>query len=501
MMKRLLMRAMSLGALWACASASALPAVPANWPTPQYRFENNPISEAGFELGRALFYDPLLSRDGSTSCASCHQQASAFAHTRHRVSHGIRDQVGTRNAPALFNLAWQPDFMWDGAVSHFEMQPLAPITNPVEMDQPLPVLLDKLRAHAEYPVRFERAFGSPGIDTQRLLRALAQFTSALVSMNSRYDRAEAGGAPLSSLEQQGLAAFRAHCADCHREPLFSDYSYRNNGLDAQPVDVGRAAISGDPRDTGRFRVPSLRNVALTAPYMHDGRLDTLDAVLDHYARGVRDSATLDSRLKGGLVFEAGDRAALIAFLNTLTDDAFVRNARFAAPGSATSGVMAQNEIGWTRAWSRLLPGRAHAVETQTLTSHENIAVDGARIALSAPPVEAVVIASGGALTIHVDDYLTNTPLGDLDVTVLSGTRALRATAESPGLYRVATDVPLNDAALGLRIRNDRVDLRLDGAWPEAIATPTEPKAVWPAWLVVLIALAATLLWIRKRPRA
>lgn len=303
--------------------------VPAGWPAPRYDFSGNPVSAAGFALGRRLFYDPILSRDGSVSCGSCHQQFAAFAHLDHRVSHGVGGINGKRNTPGLFNLAWQPDLMWDGSVHHLELQPVAPISNPVEMGGSLALAVDKLRRDPRYPALFERAFGSPEIDSQRLLRALAQFTGTLVSADSRYDRYQRGEMRFTTQERAGLRVFRARCAACHTEPLFTDFSYRNNGLDEAPADPGRAAVSGNPADQGRFRVPSLRNVALTAPYMHDGRYDSLEQVLDHYADGIRHSPTLDPLLAGGLPLSGGERQELLAFLDTLTDESFIHDPRFA----------------------------------------------------------------------------------------------------------------------------------------------------------------------------
>jgi len=304
------------------------PHTPQGWPAPRYTFADNPVTRRGFALGRKLFYDPLLSRDGSIACGSCHQQFAGFAHFDHQVSHGLGGVNGQRNAPALSNLAWQPDFMWDGAATHLETQPIAPLSNPVEMGETLANVLAKLEASPDYPTLFADAFGSPGIDSQRLFRALAQFTGSLVSSRSRYDRGELG-----TTETQGLAVFRQHCASCHAEPLFTDYSYRNNGLDAAPADAGRARISGRAEDSGRFRVPSLRNVAVSGPYMHDGRFDTLDQVLDHYTLGIAASPTLDAQLRGGVPLTADERAALRAFLDALTDPVFLADPRFAEPAS------------------------------------------------------------------------------------------------------------------------------------------------------------------------
>lgn len=306
--------------------------VPAGWPAPHYDFAGNPVTAAGFALGRMLFYDPQLSRDGTVSCGSCHQQFAAFANFDHRVSHGVGGVNGTRNAPGLFNLAWQPDFMWDGAVHQLELQPLAPLTNAAEMGEDLAHVVAKLRADPRYPPRFAAAFGSSDIDGAPLLRALAQFVGTMVSSRSRYDDYLAGRARFSAEEQRGLAVFTTRCAGCHAGPLLSDFSFRNNGLDREPQDAGRALVSGRADDRGRFRVPSLRNVALTAPYMHDGRFATLEQVLDHYANGIQPSPTLDPLLARGLALDAGARAALLAFLDTLSDDTFLHDPRFAEPG-------------------------------------------------------------------------------------------------------------------------------------------------------------------------
>ena len=301
---------------------------PEGWPAPRYDFANNPVTREGFALGRKLFYEPRLSRDGSVSCGSCHQQFAGFAHFDHAVSHGIGGLNGTRNAPELANLAWQPDFMWDGAVHHLEVQPIAPISNAVEMGETLANVITKLQASRDYPALFEQAFGTPGIDSQRLLRALAQFTGTLVSARSRYDLGT-----LSREETKGLAVFRQHCAACHNEPLFTDHSFRNNGLDAIPKDAGRALISGKPEDTGRFRVPSLRNVAVSPPYMHDGRFDTLEQVLDHYAQGIAHTPALDPLLARPLRLNETERAALLGFLQALTDERYLSDVRFAEPRS------------------------------------------------------------------------------------------------------------------------------------------------------------------------
>lgn len=312
---------------WALRAGPAF-AVPDGWPAPVYDFAANPVTPAGHALGRRLFFDPVLSRDGSIACASCHQPFAAFAHYDHPVSHGVDRRNGSRNAPALVNLAWLPALMWDGASGHLELQPLAPLENPQEMDVRLADVLDRQRADPAWVARFEAAFGSPEIDSQRLLKALAQFTGTLVSADTRYDRFLRGDdGALDAREQAGLAVFRQHCARCHAEPLLSDGSYRGNGLEERSVDPGRAAVTGDPADHGRFRVPGLRNLSRTPPYMHDGRFDTLEQVVGHYRSGIRRSAALDPLLDGGIAIDDDEAAALLAFLRALDDPAFIAEAR------------------------------------------------------------------------------------------------------------------------------------------------------------------------------
>lgn len=322
-------------------AAEAVPGsvVPRNFPPPAYGPEQNPPDRATFELGRSLFYDPLLSADGTISCASCHRQSDAFADANQRLSAGVHGRPGARNAPPLQNLRWRRTLMWDGAVAHIEVLPLAPLTNQQEMGEQLPNVLTKLNRHPDYPARFARIYGPGPITSYQFLRALAQFTAALTSADSRYDhyvRQEPGGT-LTDAELRGLTAFRASCASCHATDLFTDETYRNNGLDRRfAPDSGRAHITGRLGERGLFKVPSLRNVARTAPYMHDGRFRTLPEVLDHYDHGVQESATLDPLLRHpdgrrGIRLSARQRTDLLAFLQTLTDDEFLHNPQFAPP--------------------------------------------------------------------------------------------------------------------------------------------------------------------------
>ncbi len=302
---------------------------PAHFPEPVYQFGDNVYSKAGFELGRKLFFDPMLSRDGTISCASCHRQKDAFADGGAAFSIGIDGGVSKRNSPVVFNMAWNKSFMWDGGVNHIEVMPLAPLTNPAEMGESLANIVRKLNNHPEYPTLFNNVFNRDTVDDQQLFWALAQYMSGLVSANARYDQYVNGTASLTTGEQEGLVLFRQHCASCHSEPLFTDSSFQNNGIDKVFADSGRYRITRNDEDMGKFKVPTLRNAALSGPYMHDGRFKTLDQVLAHYAEGVQHSATLSSLLQKdgqpGLGLSSSEQQKIISFLHTLTDEEFIRN--------------------------------------------------------------------------------------------------------------------------------------------------------------------------------
>lgn len=302
---------------------------PAHFPEPVYQFGDNVYSKAGFELGRKLFFDPMLSRDGTISCASCHKQKDAFADGGAAFSIGIDGGISKRNSPVVFNMAWNKSFMWDGGVNHIEVMPLAPLTNPAEMGESLANIVRKLNNHREYPTLFKKVFNRDTINDQQMFWALAQYMSGLISANAKYDQYVNGTAALTADEQEGLVLFRQHCASCHSEPLFTDYSFQNNGIDKAFADSGRYRITRNDEDWGRFKVPTLRNVALSGPYMHDGRFNTLEQVLDHYANGVQQSATLSPLLQRngqpGLGLSSSEQQQIISFLHTLTDEEFVRN--------------------------------------------------------------------------------------------------------------------------------------------------------------------------------
>ncbi|MCX2430061.1 cytochrome-c peroxidase [Pedobacter sp. GR22-10] len=301
--------------------------IPSNFPAPAYHFEQNKISNAGFALGKKLFYDARLSADKSVSCGSCHQQFAAFANLDHKVSHGVKNCQGKRNAPPLFNLAWQKAFFWDGGVKNIETSPLNAITDACEMGTDIQTIITFLKSTAPYPEMFKQAFGTNEISSQLLLKSLTQFTGVLVSGNSKYDQVirKEAGVSFTAEEQSGYMLFKKKCSSCHAEPFFTDFSYRNNGLDLVSSDEGRSHITGVLADFGTFRIPSLRNIEYTGPYMHDGRFYSLDEVLEHYNSGIKAAENLDPSLKNGIQLNGTDKAQIKAFLKTLTDNEFIKN--------------------------------------------------------------------------------------------------------------------------------------------------------------------------------
>ncbi len=306
---------------------------PGYFPAPTYHFTTNPVTKEGFELGRKLFYDPLLSANNTISCGSCHIQTAGFTQHGHSVSHGIFDRLGTRNSPPIMNLAWSKTFMWDGGIFDLDLQPIAPITNHVEMDDSISNVLNRLRNSAQYPVLFNKAFGSPEINSTVFLKALSQFMVMCVSDNARYDSVMRHQAVFTATEQAGYQVYQQKCGSCHTEPLFTGYSFRNNGLSISTLnDRGRYAVTLLDSDQYKFKTPSLRNLDYTAPYMHDGRFFTLDAVLDHYTGQVQNTPNLDPLLqqgnRRGIDISKEERVELLAFLKTLNDKTFVTDKRF-----------------------------------------------------------------------------------------------------------------------------------------------------------------------------
>lgn len=309
---------------------------PAHFPPPAYNFDRNPMDSVTIELGRLLFYDPVLSLNNRISCASCHSPYNAFAHTDHELSHGIDDQIGTRNAPALMNLAWQHSFMWDGAINHLDMQPLAPITHPKEMGERIEHVVQKLQAIPAYSQLFLLAFKDSIITGEHMLKALAQFQLNLISANSKYDLVKNGKADFTEQEKKGYKIYKQKCRSCHMEPLFSSFGFANNGLKPDSIlqDYGKWNVTHLPSDSLLFKIPTLRNLSYSYPYMHDGRFKNLSQVLRHYNEGIMNSPTLSKELRSPLRLNAFEKADLIAFLLCLNDKEFIFNPKFQFPGNA-----------------------------------------------------------------------------------------------------------------------------------------------------------------------
>lgn len=305
--------------------------VPEGFPAFTAPDDNSPTPER-IALGRRLFYDKRLSRTQEISCSSCHVQARAFSDPN-RVSTGVDGRTGTRNAPALVNLAWGKSFFWHGGASSLEVQAVGPIKNPLEMDMTLATVAERLSADAALVKEFEQAYGDEPNEST-ITRALASFGRSLVSGNSAYDRYTRGDEQaLSAAAVRGEALFngeRAECFHCHTGFNFTNNGFRNDGSDPNDPDAGRREITLKDSDFGKFKIPTLRNVAVSAPYMHDGSLATLDDVIDAYVAGGRGSPNTDPTILP-LDLTADDRADLRAFLESLTDDDFLKNPAFAEP--------------------------------------------------------------------------------------------------------------------------------------------------------------------------
>lgn len=304
---------------------------------------DNPLTVEGVALGRKLFYDPILSGDNTQACASCHMPNAAFTDTA-QFSTGIDGIKGNRNAMVIFNHAWNfnNQFFWDGRANSLEAQALGPVVNPIEMHDTWPNAVAELQADATYPSLFQAAFGTSTIDSILVAKAIAQFERTLISGNSKFDKYLQGLVALTPDEIAGFNIFmdenKGDCFHCHGDPnnpLWTDNLFHNNGLDATFTDNGLGAITGNPNDNGKFKTPSLRNLAFSAPYMHDGRFKTIDEVIEHYSTGLVYSPTIDPLMKkvgqGGVQLSALEKAQLKAFLLTLTDSSFVSNPAYQEP--------------------------------------------------------------------------------------------------------------------------------------------------------------------------
>ena len=311
--------------------------------------EDNPLTVAGVRLGRMLFYEKDLSKDGSLSCAGCHKQEDAFDDTR-RFSEGVNGEEGKRQAMAIFNMAWNDnEFFWDGRAHLLRDQALMPIQDELEMDESLDNVVAKLSATKRYRDQFVRAFGTDEVNEEKIGLALEQFMHSIVSNDSKYDQHLAGTSTLTDSEERGRSLFFAEynpffpeesgadCAHCHSGLNFENDAYMNNGLDNESdfSDLGRYEVSNNDFDKAKFKVTSLRNIALTPPYMHDGRFETLEEVIEHYNSGVKSSPTVNPAIENtkhtGLMLTEQDKADLLAFLKTLTDETLLNNSEYSNP--------------------------------------------------------------------------------------------------------------------------------------------------------------------------
>lgn len=311
--------------------------------------EDNPLTEEGIELGRRLFFDPILSVDSTQSCSSCHDPAASFSDNR-QFSIGVNGDKGLRNAMPLVNLAFNPNgFFWDGRRASLEEQALDPIEDHLEMADTWENVEQKLRRHSDYPQRFKAAFGiekKPEITRDLAVKAIAQFERTLISANAEFDKvflraerfptdAEQRGKLLFFFEPSDNFDDHPGCSHCHGGQHLTDFSFRNNGLDDVEelenfADLGRGGVNNNRFDNGKFRIPSLRNVELTAPYMHDGRFETLEEVLDHYASGGHGVLNEDANIRAFPLTEQ-QKLDLVVFLKTFTDTSFTQNPSFQNP--------------------------------------------------------------------------------------------------------------------------------------------------------------------------
>lgn len=309
--------------------------LPANFPELPVE-KGNPLTVEGVVLGRRLFYDPILSGDSSQACASCHLQQSAFGDTR-RFSSGIHGTKGSRHAPTIVNPAWIPDMFWDGRADGLEGQAREPVPNPIEMDLPWPDAIDRLTHHPEYPDLFCAAFGDKKVTQDRVVKAIAQFERTFISANSKYDRVKRGEATFTAAEQRGFILFsteRGDCFHCHDDLFFATSTFHNTGLDSIVLDDGRGDVTGNPADNGKFKSATLRNIEVSAPYMHDGRFFSLQEVLAHYNMGFHDGNDVDPLIRARLTrapMTPGEIDTLIIFLDTLTDPDFLTNPDLSNP--------------------------------------------------------------------------------------------------------------------------------------------------------------------------
>jgi cytochrome c peroxidase len=303
---------------------------PPGFPNPSYNFSANPLTEEGFQLGKKLFFDGRLSSTGNVYCGSCHQPVATFTTFEHDRSHGVNGNHTLRNAPGLFNLAWYPYFNQDGSTNSLWKVYEDHITNPKEMGETVSNVINKLQLDADYKTMLLAAFGDEAITKERMFKALDQFVVSLVSSNSKYDKVTRAQTSFTAQEQNGSTVFQNKCASCHSGILFTDFSFRNIGLEIDPGlnDFGRMRVTGNRSDSIKFRVPGLRNLDFTSYYFHDGRVNLPRNVLKFYETGVNQSPTLDPLLTNGISLTQTEEDNLVEFLRTLSDSAFLNNTRF-----------------------------------------------------------------------------------------------------------------------------------------------------------------------------
>ncbi len=306
------------------------------WMQPMEIPSDNPMTVEGVALGKRLFYETKLSRDNTLSCASCHAQENAFSDSK-TFSVGIDGKVGNRQSMAIFNLGWSDLFFWDGRSKSLEQQAHDPVVNPIELNTTWETVMKKLQADTNYPLLFEQAFGTKQIDSLLVTKAIAQFERSIISFNSRFDKYYylQDSTVFNASEKRGFNLFflKGSCLHCHGDAILTDNTLRNNGLDDVFTDKGLGEVSKNAADDGKFKVTTLRNIALTAPYMHDGRFKTLEQVVKHYNGGVIfGSPNLDTDMNhflGGLDFSDQDEKDLVAFLKTLSDSTLIHNKEYA----------------------------------------------------------------------------------------------------------------------------------------------------------------------------
>ena len=317
--------------------------------TPPNLPADNPLTKQGVQLGKMLFFDKKLSEGESQACADCHRQPDGFSDTL-KFSLGVKELPGKRQAMPIFNMAWHTNqFFWDGRANLLRDQSLLPIQDELEMNETLEDVIAKLSAEKIYQDQFTRAFGTSEITAEKMSLAMEQFMLSIISNDSKYDKYLDGALQLSDSEERGRVLFfqeynpffpfdsGADCAHCHGGQNFEDDTYKNNGLDtdAEFLDMGRENVTMDVVDRAKFKVPSLRNIAVTPPYMHDGRFQTLEEVIDHYNEGIEESSTVDATVlytkSTGLFLTEQDKEDLVNFLKSLTDETFLNNEEYHSP--------------------------------------------------------------------------------------------------------------------------------------------------------------------------